>query len=274
MTEAEIGYQQAVAAGSPRYVSSAVTVAANWVIAGVFLFWAISRNGLPIDIGTSHAAHAIVRGLLGLLVIAVVRVRPVASGTAWVICLGFAALGIYAYFTKGSIAPLESWELVATVGYAVICPLAVWQTAVQAAERSRQVRASFAGTPRSTPTGAGTAIFGRVMANKIADLLERGETIVQGQREYCGTGLAFVHGRFVYDDMKEGRLACLAQEPPSFDQALAVFSERAAFVEWLAGQSDESLAGRREHRDPWSRTQRITLSRLRAAANDSSSHVA
>jgi hypothetical protein len=268
MSEAEIGYQAAVAGESPRYVSSAVTVAANWLIAGVFLFWAIS--GPPIDIGTSQAVHAIARGLLGLLVIAVVRVRPVASGTAWFICVGFAALGIYGRLTKGTTAPVETWEMVATIAYAIVCPLAVWQTAVQTAERARERRAPSAGEPRATPTSAGTAVFGRVMANKIADLLERGETIVQGQREYCGTGLAFIDGRFVYDDMKDGRLACLGQTPPSFDQSLAIFSNRAAFIDWLAGQSDESLAGRREHRDPWSRTQRITLSRLRAVATQSS----
>jgi hypothetical protein len=268
MTEAEIGYQQAVAAGSPSYVSSAVTVAANWMIAGVFLFWALS--GPPIDVGTSPAVHAIARGLLGLLVIALVRVRPVASGTAWCLCMGFAAVGVYGWFTKGSTAPLATWEMVAAIAYAVVCPLAVWQTAVQGAERTRSPRAPSLGEPRATPTSMAAAAFGRVMANKIADVLEKGETIVQGQREYCGTGLAFIDGRFIYDDMRDGRLACLAQTPPTFDQALAVFSERAAFVAWLAGQSDESLAGRREHRDPWSRTQRITLTRLRAVANEAS----
>ena len=58
-----------------------------------------------------------------------------------------------------------------------------------------------------TPSSMPTPTFGRVMANRIADLLEKGEVIVQGQKEFYGTGLAFVDGRFVYDDLREGRLA-------------------------------------------------------------------
>jgi hypothetical protein len=264
MTEAEIGNQQAAGGASTRYVSSVVTMAANWVIAGLFLFWAIV--GPPVDVGTSLVFHAVARGLLGILVVMLVRARPVSSGVAWFLCLCLAALGGYDLVTKGTPAPLALWELVVTTAYSVVFPVAVWQTSVRTAEVSRATRAPSAGEPRLTPSSAGAPTFGRVMASRIADLLEKGETIVQGQKEYCGTGLAYVNGRFVYDDMKDGRLACLNQSPPAFDQALAIFSERAAFVDWLAGQSDESLAGRREHRDPWSRTQRITMSRLRAVA--------
>jgi hypothetical protein len=268
MTEAETVYQQAVAAGNPRYVSSVVAVAANWLIAGVFLFWAIM--GPPLDIGSSHAFHAISRGLLGLLVIALVRARPVSAGVAWFISLAFAGFGGFNLITRGTPAPLEMWEVVVTAAYAIICPLAVWQTTVQTAEQKRVTRAPSAGEPRSTPTSLSVAAFGRVMANKIADLLEAGETIIQGQKDFCGTGLAFVDGRFVYDDMRDGRLACLNSTPPTFDKALAIFSDRAAFVAWLAGQSDHSLAGSREHRDPWSKTQRITLNQLRAVATEAS----
>jgi hypothetical protein len=264
MTEAEIGYQQAAGAGNQRYVSSAVTVAANWVIAGLFLFWAIM--GPPVEVGTSPIVHAAARGLLGILVVALVRARPVSSGVAWFLCLCLAALGGYDLYTKGTPAPLAFWELVVTATYSVVFPVAVWQTSIQTAEQTRATRAPSAGEPRMTPSSMGTPTFGRVMANRIADLLEKGETIVQGQKEFYGTGLAYVGGRFVYDDMRDGRLACLNQSPPAFDQALAIFSERAAFVAWLAGQSDESLSGKREHRDPWSKTQRITMSRLRAVA--------
>jgi hypothetical protein len=271
MTEAEIGDQQAAGAGSPSYVSSAVAVAANWVIAGVFLFWAIM--GPPVDIGSSPVFHAAARGLLGILVVFLVRARPVSSGVAWFLCLCLAALGGYDLLTKGTPAPLRFWELVLTGSYCVVFPLAVWRTAIEKAQITIATRAPSAGEPRMTPSSASAAIFGRVMASKIADLLEKGETIVQGQKEYCGTGLAFIDGRFVYDDMREGRLACLTTTPPSFDQSLAVFSDRAAFVAWLAGQSDESLSGKREHRDPWSRTQRITMSRLRAVATGAGAHV-
>jgi len=271
MTEAEIGDQQAAGAGDPRYVSSAVAMAANWAIAGVFLFWAIM--GPPIDVGTSPVIHAATRGLLGILVVALVRARPVSSGVAWFLCLCLAALGGYDLLTKGTPAPLRFWELVVTGAYSVVFPLAVWRTAIEKAESSIASRAPSAGEPRITPAATGAAVFGRVMASKIADLLEKGETIVQGQKDFCGTGLAFVDGRFVYDDMRDGRLACLASTPPSFDQSLAVFSDRSAFVDWLAGQSDESLSGKREHRDPWSRTQRITMSTLRAVATERGAHV-
>jgi hypothetical protein len=264
MTEAEIGDQQAAGEGNPRYVSSAVAVAANWVIAGLFLFWAIM--GPPLDIGHSPAIHAVTRGLLGILMVALVRGRPVSSGVAWFVCICLAALGGYDLVTKGTPAPLALWELVVTTAYAVVFPVAVWQTSIQSAEKTRATRAPSAGEPRLTPSSAGAPTFGRVMASRIADMLEKGETIVQGQKEFYGTGLAFVNGRFVYDDMRDGRLACLAQSPPAFDQALAIFSDRAEFVAWLAGQSDDSLSGKREHRDPWSKTQRITMSRLRAVA--------
>jgi len=261
MTEAEIGYQHAVEGSTPRYVSSAVGVVANWVIAGVFLIWAIT--GPPFDIGTSPVVHAATRGLLGILVIAVVRMRPVAVGVAWLLCLALAVVGAYGWITNGRPAPYQPWEVFVPAAYALVVPLAaVWRNLVNEAQT---IKNPLAGEPRLTPTSANVAVFGRVLANKIADLLEHGETIVQGQKEYCGTGLCYVDGRFVYDDMRDGRLACLGQTPPAYDRALAVFSDRAAFVAWLAGQSDHSLSGK-EHRDPWSKTQRITLSRLRAVA--------
>jgi hypothetical protein len=266
MTETEIGDQQAAGVGNPGYVSSAVTVAANWMIAGLFLFWAIM--GPPLDVGTSLVFHAAVRGMLGILVVALVRARPVSSGVAWFLCLCLAALGGYDLLTKGTPAPLRLWELVVTGLYSLVFPLAIWKTAIQSAETTIATRAPSVGEPRLTPSSAGAAIFGRVMASRIADLLEKGETIIQGHKDFCGTGLAFVDGRFLYDDMREGRLACLTTTPPSFDKALAVFSDRSDFVAWLAGQSDESLSGKREHRDPWSRTQRITMSQLRAAATE------
>src|SRR6185369_2775337 len=100
MTEAEIGYQQAAGGANPRYVSSAVAVAANWVIAGLFLFWAIM--GPFVDVGTSPIIHAVSRGLLGILVVALVRARPVSSGVAWFLCFCLAAFGGYDLFTKGT----------------------------------------------------------------------------------------------------------------------------------------------------------------------------
>src|SRR3954462_5225385 len=161
MTEAEVGYQQAAGAGNPRYVSSAVAVAANWVIAGVFLFWAIM--GPPVDVGTSPIIHAIARGLLGILVVALVRARPVSSGVAWFLCLSLAALGGYDLFSKGTPAPLAFWELVLTASYSVVFPVAVWQTSIQTAETTRATRAASAGEPRMTPSSLSVPTFGRVM---------------------------------------------------------------------------------------------------------------
>src|SRR5687768_1833589 len=123
MTEAEIGDQQAAGVESPRYVSSAVAVAANWVIAGLFLFWAIM--GPPLEVGTSPVVHAAARGLLGILVVALVRARPVSSGVAWFLCLSMAGLGGYDLLVKGTPAPLQFWELVLTSSYSLVFPLAV-----------------------------------------------------------------------------------------------------------------------------------------------------
>ena len=62
-------------------------------------------------------------------------------------------------------------------------------------------------------------------------------------RDYCGMVLWFIQGHYCYDESWDG-------QPPDLEFMLApntrggrVFAERGAFVEWLAAQSDHSLAG-------------------------------
>jgi hypothetical protein len=117
-------------------------------------------------------------------------------------------------------------------------------------------------------TGSMPAIaepYGVGLANKVADLLERGQPVVYGHADYCGTGLRHVEGRYLYDEVWEGELACLRSKPPSYDKALAMFTDRASFVSWLSQQCDQSLSGR-DRTDPyyWN-NQRITRTRLERA---------
>jgi hypothetical protein len=159
--------------------------------------------------------------------------------------------------------------LLVTAAYALFLPVAIWVT-----PEKRRVRPAAAvperpaAAPQRRTTGSMPAIaepYGVGLANKVADLLERGQAVVYGHAEYCGTGLRYVDGRFVYDEVRDGELACLRHQPAAYDQALALFTDRPSFVTWLAEQCDQSLSGR-DRPDPfyWN-NQRITRTRLERA---------
>jgi len=97
-----------------------------------------------------------------------------------------------------------------------------------------------------------TTPFGSVLAGKVADALERGESFLAMHPGYCGMGFDFREGVYYYGEVWEGWL---------HDKATR-FDDRAAFADWLAQQSDASLA-RLEAADPfyWG-NQTITRERL------------
>jgi hypothetical protein len=96
------------------------------------------------------------------------------------------------------------------------------------------------------------APFGPELAAQVAEALTQGRWSNYGHPAYCGMGLEFSGGQYRYDPVWEGGL-----EPErTFD--------RAAFVAWLARQSDSSLA-LLEFEDPllW-HNQTVTRARLLA----------
>lgn len=104
-----------------------------------------------------------------------------------------------------------------------------------------------------------TAKAGRQLAEAVCVLLERGLTIGNTHRDYCGMGLCFTHGKYIFDEVHDGRIAPAEESsgaPLATLSRRREFADRGQFVEWLAAQSDESL-------HPWNhRNQPLTLARL------------
>jgi hypothetical protein len=271
MTEAQARHDGVMGgSGEATHIASVLTAAASWVVAVVFIKWCVA--GPPFENESSPLLVAAVRAALGLLVISIVRLRPAAVAVAWVLSLAIAAHGGLHWLRTGHAHPYAAWEILLPAGYALLVPIALWATP----ERRRVVRsiaversaAVVTPAPRRRTTGSIPAIaepYGPGLASKVADLLQRGQAVVYGHQDYCGTGLRYIDGRFVYDEVWGGELACMRERPPAFDRALKVFPDRATFVAWLAQQCDQSLSGR-DRTDPffWN-NQRITRTRLERA---------
>ena len=112
---------------------------------------------------------------------------------------------------------------------------------------------------------------GANLATEVSVALERGLIVTYCHKDYCGVGLRYDKGTFIYDESHDSTVATDEdllkwQEQPSIQRK--TFSSRGSFVEWLALQTDESLSGA-EFKDsnPWlTNNQRLTVQRLRAAA--------
>jgi hypothetical protein len=273
MTEAQARQDGGVMGGrsEPTHIGSVFAVAASWVVAVVFIKWCVA--GPPFQSEDSPVLLAAMRAALGLLVISIVRLRPAAVAVAWVLSLAIAVHGGLHWLTTRHLFPYAAWEVIVPAAYVVFLPIAIWATPDR--QRMRESIVSMrpapapavSAAPRRT-TGSMPAIaepYGVGLAKKVADLLERGQAVLYSHADFCGTGLRYVDGRFVYDEVWEGELSCLRHRPPAFDRALAVFPGRVSFVEWLSRQCDQSLSGR-DREDPlyWN-NQRITRTRLERA---------
>jgi hypothetical protein len=84
------------------------------------------------------------------------------------------------------------------------------------------------------------APYGAVLAGLVADALSQGRTLLPYHRDYCGMGLECSGGYYRYGEAWDGR----------YLEAQLIFSSREDFVNWLAAQSNKSLA-RLEETDPW-----------------------
>lgn len=77
-----------------------------------------------------------------------------------------------------------------------------------------------------------TIPYGRELAEKVADALRHG-ALAHSHRDYCGMGLEInSEGEYLYGEVWDGGLAI----------PLHRFPDKAAFVGWLAVQSDASMA--------------------------------
>lgn len=103
-----------------------------------------------------------------------------------------------------------------------------------------------------------TATYGNALAAKVAKALKDKGPCVNSHRDYCGKGLAFVDGKFLYGSVNDGYLDNVDME----------WVDDKEFVEWLASQSDWSLSGIDStlpgyEKEPFGRNnQRITKDRL------------
>jgi len=77
------------------------------------------------------------------------------------------------------------------------------------------------------------APYGIALAERVADHLTAGREIAYSHRDYCGMGLFFSRGGFEYSAVADGY--------PSSSDDNRSFSNREAFVAWLAQQSDVTL---------------------------------
>ena len=117
------------------------------------------------------------------------------------------------------------------------------KAAEQAAERQRIAHRRAA--PRDTTP------YGAALAGQVAAALRNGRSLGHSHRDYCGMGLDHRDGQFRYGSLWDGFL-----EPKR------TFADEAAFVQWLAAQSDYTLAGL-ESKDPWAwDNQTVTRRRL------------
>jgi hypothetical protein len=92
---------------------------------------------------------------------------------------------------------------------------------------------------------------GKEMAQKVAQRLMMKCDLMFDHRDYCGTGLTWNRGEFVYGKVYDG----LLQQP------MKTFKQEHDFVSWLAEQTNTSLAGLDEDVF-YHNNQRLTLTRL------------
>jgi hypothetical protein len=84
--------------------------------------------------------------------------------------------------------------------------------------------------------------------------------ICYSHRDYCGVGLCFRDGEYLYDYVTDGGF--YGGWYPSSPSPIRRFPSRVGFVAWLAAQTDESLSGREEPEEFLRNNQRITRERL------------
>lgn len=123
-------------------------------------------------------------------------------------------------------------------------------------------------------SSAGAPSVGVLLATRVAHKLEQGHSLHYDHRDYCGPGLTYQAPVYIYAAVWDGQFLSADQirrylqsgELASNEDRL--FDNREAFIHWLAGQTDASLAGKQLGDAFYHDNQRLTLARLQDFVSD------
>jgi hypothetical protein len=218
----------------------------------------------------------LVRAGAVVLVVPMLFLHPAALIVAWLLaCVG--VVSSIAGWARTGATPLPLWSVVVAGIFAIGGPVLLRR--LPGVRRKEEEAASPAApaTPPAAEAMPATVVsaadvdpdrrvrYGTDLATRVADYLMSGGAIAEAHREYCGTGLCYHDGRFIYDEVEDATFRSIGS---SSDEPLATFADRNAFIAWLAEQSDETLSGR-ERGNPWYLdNQRITRRRLEQELSD------
>jgi hypothetical protein len=212
----------------------------------------------------------------------VIATRLTMVGLAWLLALVGACHAVVLWIRHGSSAPYQEWSVFTALAFVVLAPW-IWRAVLrsktvsieeqarldQDALKKRQEQIAWTFERRRQERLHAPERrwrYGTELATKVADFLGEGGEIRHAHRDYCGTGLCFAEGRFVYDEVEDGFFRSLREQTRA---PLAVFDDRGAFITWLAAQSDDSLSGKERGDDWYTDNQRITRERLEEAVRAS-----
>lgn len=110
-------------------------------------------------------------------------------------------------------------------------------------------------------------LVGSHLARLVAARLESGGKLFYSHPEYCGMGLQYADGAFIYSEVYDGKMRAPvtgeAERSSGGAAEYRIFRCREEFISWLTPQTDESLMGQ-DLRNIWLRAnQRLTIERLR-----------
>ena len=113
--------------------------------------------------------------------------------------------------------------------------------------------------------GSEEQTVGLGLATTVAERLKAGMVLAFSHRDYCGLGLRFAEGEFIYGEVNDGHLPSKSEMKywhEAGDIERETFVSEAEFISWLSAQSDSSLSGSNLS-ERWLRdNQRITIARL------------
>jgi hypothetical protein len=250
--------------GLARWLFAALT----WSMLVVLIVWAERVLG-STAYGTKRL---LVRAGTVVLVVPMLFFHPAALVVAWLLAFTGLVASIPGWVRTGA-PPLPLWSLIVAAAFVTGAPALLRK--MPAARRDDQPPAPDEApapppVPETAPVPTETdpdrlARYGTDLAARIADYLQAGGAIAEVHREYCGTGLCFQQGRFLYDEVEDAMFRSLRSPA---HRPLASFADRQSFVAWLADQSDDSLSGRERGDPAYTDNQRITRRRLEQALAD------
>lgn len=88
-----------------------------------------------------------------------------------------------------------------------------------------------------------TVPFGEELAASVADLLQHGLVIAFSHRDWCGAGLRYAEGAFIYGMVSDGELPTPSEVLAWkwSDKERREFADVDSFVQWLSQQTGKSL---------------------------------